>query len=97
MSKKMSTKVEYKKLPDGVHGMTYNSGRIEIDKNLSPVQQKIALSHEKVHRDQIKRGDLRYDDKYIYWEGKKYPRKKMKEGAGNLPWEKEAYDKQKKK
>ena len=63
MSKKVSTKVEYKKLPDGVHGMTYNSGRIEINKKLSPVQQKIALSHEKVHRNQIKKGELRYDEK----------------------------------
>jgi len=86
-----------KKMSKGVHGMTFNDGTIHINKDLSPVQQKIALSHEKVHRDQIKRGDLSYDDKYIYWEGKKYSRKGMKEGAGNLPWEKEAYKKQKKK
>ncbi len=94
MSKKVSTKVEYKKLPDGVHGMTYNSGRIEVNKDLSPVQQKIALSHEKVHRNQIKKGELRYDEKYVYWNGRKYPRKQMKEGAKNLPWEAEAYKKQ---
>ena len=85
-----------KKLPKGIHGFTFNDGSIHINKELSPVQQKIALSHEMVHRDQIKRGDLSYDEKYIYWKGKKYPRKGMKEGAHNLPWEKEAYNKQKK-
>ena len=29
--------------------------------------------------------------RYFYWKGKKFPRSKMKEGAKNLPWEKEAY------
>ena len=42
------------------------------------------------------RGDLYYDDKYVYWKGKKYLRSKMNEGDKNLPWEKEAYAKQKK-
>ena len=28
-----------------------------------------------------------------FWKGKAYPRSKMKEGAPNLPWEKEAYSK----
>jgi len=32
-----------------------------------------------------------YDDDNVYWKGKKYPRSVMKEGAKNLPWEKEAY------
>jgi hypothetical protein len=41
----------------------------------------------------IKRGDLDYDDKYVYWKGKKYSRAQMKEGAKNLPWEAEAYKK----
>ena len=34
-------------------------------------------------------------DKNVYWKGKTYPRSKMKEGAKNLPWEKEVYDKTK--
>jgi len=46
-----------------------------------------------VHVDQIKRGDLDYDDKYVYWKGKKYLRSKMKEGSPALAWEKEAYKK----
>ena len=79
--------VEKKDLPPGIQGVTYNDGTIAINKNLSPVQQKIALSHEKVHRDQILRGDLSYDDENIYWKGKKYPRKNMKEGSDKLPWE----------
>ena len=89
--------VEKKDLPPGVHGVTYNDGSIAINKNLSPVQQKVALSHERVHRDQILRGDLSYDDDNIYWNGKKYPRKNMKEGFPKLEWEAEAYRKQIKK
>ena len=81
-------------LGKGVEGVTLNDGTIVINKNLSPIQQKVAISHEAVHRDQIIRGDLSYDDNYVYWNGKKYPRKTMKEGAKNLPWEAEAYDRQ---
>ena len=47
-----------------------------------------------MHRDQIIRGDLSYDDENVYWKGKSYPRKKMKEGSKSLEWEKEAYKKQ---
>ena len=39
----------------------------------------------------MKRGDLNYDDKYVYWKGKKYSRAQMQEGAKKLPWEAEAY------
>ena len=48
-----------------------------------------------IHVDQMRRGDLHYDDKYIYWKGKKYSRNNLKEGDANLPWEKEAYKKEK--
>jgi len=41
----------------------------------------------------MKRGDLDYDDDFVYWKGKKYSRAQMKEGAENLPWEAEAYAK----
>ena len=44
-----------------------------------------------VHIDQMKRGDLDYDDDNVYWKGKTYSRSKMNEGNPNLPWEKEAY------
>lgn len=84
-------------LQPGVHGVTLDDGTIVINKNLSPVQQKIAESHERVHREQILRKDLSYDENYVYWKNKKYPRKSMKEGFPKLAWEAEAYKKQKKK
>ena len=46
-------------------------------------QYLIALS------DQLKK--LLYE--FVYWKDKKYSRSKMQEGADNLPWEKEAYEK----
>jgi hypothetical protein len=55
------------------------------------LEQEDVIKHEKVHLDQMKRGDLDYDDKYVYWKGKRMPRSKMEEGAKSLPWEKEAY------
>jgi hypothetical protein len=45
----------------------------------------------------MKRGDLDYDDGFVYWKNKKYSRSKMKEGAENLPWEDEAYSSTRKK
>ena len=89
--------IKKENLGKGVEGVTLNDGTILINKNLSPVQQKIAKSHELTHRDQILRKDLSYDDENIYWKGKKYSRKRMKEGHPKLDWEAEAYKKQIKK
>lgn len=75
----------------GVMGRANKNGSITLNKNLSPLEQEDVIKHEKVHLDQMKRGDLNYDDKYVYWKGKRMPRSKMDEGAKNLPWEKEAY------
>ena len=75
----------------GVMGRANKNGSITLNKNLSPLEQEDVIKHEKIHLDQMKRGDLNYDDKYVYWKGKKMPRSKMDEGAKNLPWEKEAY------
>ena len=75
----------------GVMGRANKNGSITLNKNLSPLEQEDVIKHEKVHLDQMKRGDLDYDDKYVYWKGKKMPRSKMEEGAKSLPWEKEAY------
>ena len=74
-----------------VMGRANKNGSITLNKNLSPLEQEDVIKHEKVHLDQMKRGDLDYDDKYVYWKGKKMPRSKMEEGAKSLPWEKEAY------
>jgi hypothetical protein len=82
-------------MEDGVLGKANNNGTIIIDQNLSPIKAKEVINHEQVHIDQMRRGDLDYDDKNVYWKGKIIPRSSIKEGAKNLPWEKEAYNKSK--
>ena len=74
-------------------------GTIFLDKDIdinSPKAKK-AIDHERVHLEQMRRGDIDYDDKFVYWKGEKYPRKDMNEGSKKLPWEKEAYNKTKNK
>ena len=78
-------------MEDGVLGKANRNGSIIVSKDLDPDKAKEVVDHEKVHLDQMNRGDLDYDDENVYWKGKKYSRNKMKEGAKNLPWEKEAY------
>ena len=39
----------------------------------------------------MRRGDLDYDDKNVYWKDKVIPRSSIKEGDSALPWEAEAY------
>lgn len=92
-----NTPIYHVDMEDGVLGKANNNGTIIINKDINDVKQiNDVIKHEKVHIDQMKRGDLNYDDKYVYWKGKKYSRAQMKEGAKNLPWEKEAYTKTKK-
>jgi hypothetical protein len=81
------------KMEDGVMGKANKNGTIILNKDLDASQCGKVIAHEKVHIDQMKRGDLDYDDKYVYWKGKKYSRAQMLEGAKNLPWEAEAYRK----
>ena len=76
---------------EGVMGQANKNGSIIVDKNLSPLEQEDVVRHEKVHLDQMKRGDLDYDNNNVYWKGKKIPRSTMDEGNKNLPWEREAY------
>ena len=80
-------------MEDGVMGKANKNGTIILNKDLDPSLCEKVIAHEKVHIDQMKRGDLDYDDKYVYWKGKKYSRAQMQEGAKNLPWEAEAYRK----
>lgn len=87
-----NTPIYHVDMEDGVLGKANNNGTIIINKDINDVKQiDDVIKHEKVHIDQMKRGDLNYDDKYVYWKGKKYSRAQMKEGAKDLPWEKEAY------
>ena len=67
----------------GVMGQALNNGSILIDKHLSGKDKEEVIKHEKVHLDQMSRGDLDYDDKYVYWKGKKYPRGSF---CGNQQW-----------
>lgn len=72
-----------------------NSGfNIHVNQNINdtPTYLKV-VEHENGHIDQMARGDMDYDDKYVYWKGQKIPRANMPEGAHDLPWEKEIYDK----
>lgn len=83
-------------MEDDVLGRANRNGTILVNKNVSPLEvtKNKTIEHEKVHVNQMKRGDLDYTDTDVFWKGKKYPRSKMKEGSKNLPWEKEAYKKQ---
>ena len=82
-------------MEDGVMGKANNNGTIILNDKLDPSECEKVIDHEMVHIDQMKRGDLDYNDSAVFWKGKRYPRSKMNEGNKNLPWEKEAYNKTK--
>ena len=99
---------------DGVLGRANNnSGTIVVNNKIKdPKQLEEVISHEEVHIQQFKKFEksngktgLDYNDKYVTWNGNKYPRKNGKikyegkwinEGSKTFPWEKEAYKKEKK-
>ena len=83
-------------MDNNVLGMAQSNGTILINKDISPLELRKSktISHEKVHIDQMKRGDLDYTDTHVTWKGKKYSRATMKEGSKKLPWDMEAYKKQ---
>ena len=82
-----------RELEEGCLGKGNKNGTILISPDQTDEAKESVIEHEEVHIDQVKRGDLDYDDKNVYWKGKAYSRSKMKEGNPNLPWEKEAYSK----
>ena len=86
-----NTPIYQKDMDEGVMGQANKNGSIILNKNLSPLEQEDVIKHEKVHLNQMERGDLDYDDDNVYWKGKKIPRSTMDEGNKNLPWEREAY------
>ena len=88
-----NTPVYHVTMEDGVMGKANNNGSIVINKDLDPSKIDGVIAHEKVHLDQMQRGDLDYDNENVIWKGKKYSRADMEEGAKNLPWEAEAYKK----
>ena len=78
-------------MEDGVMGKANNNGTIIINKDLDPSQIDEVVAHEKIHIEQMERGDLSYDDDNVYWKGETYPRNEMVEGDKKLPWEQEAW------
>ena len=86
-----NTPIYQKDMDEGVMGQANKNGSIVLNKNLSPLEQEDVIKHEKVHLNQMERGDLDYDNDNVYWKGKKIPRSTMDEGNKNLPWEREAY------
>jgi len=77
---------------DEVVGRADKRGNILINKDITdPNLITETINHENTHIDQMACGDLDYDDKAMYWKGKKYLRSSFDEGNENLPWEKPAY------
>jgi hypothetical protein len=52
-------------MEEGVMGKANNNGSIVINKDLDPSQIDEVISHEKVHLDQMKRGELDYDNENV--------------------------------
>jgi len=76
-----STPIYNVSMEEGVLGKANNNGTIIINKDIKdPKQIEDVISHESIHIDQMKRGDLDYDDSAVYWKGKTYSRSKMQEG-----------------
>lgn len=91
-----NTPIYSKDMDENILGMAQSNGTILVNKDVSllDLKKNKTVEHEMIHINQMKRGDLDYDQKNVYWKGKRYPRSKMNEGARNLPWEVEAYKKQ---
>jgi len=81
-----------------INGETKTNGAIIIADDISdPYQLENTISHEKVHVDQIMRGDLEFDSEHYIWKGKKYPINSFNtaDKRKKAPWEIEAYTKEK--
>ena len=89
----LNTPIYHRDIDGGALGMANNNGTIIVNPDIDPDQEEGVIEHEKVHLDQMERGDLKYDETSVTWKGKKYSRKTMDEGNKSLPWEKEAYKK----
>jgi hypothetical protein len=87
-----------KKLEPGVVAEANKDSTIFIDPEKAPTQKdkKHAVDHEMVHIGQLKRGELNYDNKNVYWKGQTIARSELQEGNKELPWEKPAYEQVKK-
>lgn len=97
------TPVFKKKMDTGVMAEANRDGTIFVDNKLSSKEKKEAIAHESLHLNQMSQGKLNYTDDTVTWKKdtksppRVYTRQMMAEGARNLPWEKEVYDKTKEK
>jgi hypothetical protein len=105
-----NTPVFKKTLEGGILGEANNDGTIFIDKSLKGKAKEKAVSHEKVHLEQMAQGRLHYDDNTVTWKkdtkspARVYERQgsmlidkktgKSAQEGGDFEWEREAYKKQ---
>ena len=72
--------VYFRDMEDGELGRAEKNGTIILNEEMKdPSQIDEVIGHEKIHLEQMRRGDLDYDDKHDYWKGKRYLRSKMKD------------------
>ena len=96
------TPVFEKQLDPGVQAEANRDGTIFVQKGMGSKKIADAVAHEKVHLEQMQQGKLNYTDDTVMWKkntrspARVYTRLTMAEGAHELPWEKEAYQKTKK-
>jgi len=101
LRKGVEFKVQRKKLEPGVLGEAYpNKVVISKDVTVGSKEYKQAMQHEAKHVHDMQVGRAGFDEKYVKWEGKLYPRKDgmikykgkwKEEGDASFPWEKSAY------
>ena len=72
-----NTPIYHVDMEEGVMGKANNNGTIIINKDLKPSQIDDVVAHEKIHIEQMERGDLDYDNENVYWKGKTYSRADM--------------------
>ena len=58
----LNTPVYHRDIDGGALGMANNNGTIIVNPDIDPDQEEGVIEHEKVHLDQMERGDLKYDD-----------------------------------
>jgi hypothetical protein len=80
-----NTPVFKKTLEGGILGEANNDGTIFIDKSLKGKAKEEAVSHEKVHLEQMAQGRLHYDDNTVTWKkDTKSPARVYKRQGGML-------------
>ena len=102
-----NTPIFRKKLEAGILGEANKDGSIYISDKIKPgsKQEKEVIKHEGKHAQDMASGKLDYTDNHVRYNGKSYHRKDGKikyngkwheEGSKSFPWEKAAYNVNKK-